>query len=127
MFLDNLFKPRKSEQELKEETEELGRLVFPLGDGQRAKIEALLKEIDSKKIDQIDLLICFIAGKKQYLKEGSLGFVYRKAMGSNATLTKQQGKEIAALVALDSKAETLEQLPTIEQIRAYAQQLEVEG
>lgn len=110
----------KSEAELREETEALAKLIFPFGEEHRERIKAVLKEIDPKKLDEIDLMMYFIAGKKQYLRDENLGAVFEIARRGHALLTPEQAKEVAALVALDAKNTSPDTLPSIEEVRAYA-------
>ena len=115
----------KSKEQIQQELEAYGKLIFPLGDQHKERIRALLFQIDNKKLDQIDLMVGFIEGKQRYLDNRNIAEIYRLIQRKQARLSPEQIRNIIALIILDTQCDQINQLPTLAQIQNFAKSIDI--
>lgn len=125
-MFENWFTPGKGRKRMKEEVDALNQLIFPYGPEHKERIEALLHEIDGKKLNKTSIMISFIEGKQRHLGGESLLSVYRTVGKSPAGFRDTQIRQIVALIVLDAGSGGLENLPEFPQVEEYARTLTIE-
>ena len=115
----------KSKEQIQKEREKLKNKIFPFGDPHQDKIRAILGQIDSRKLNQIDLMLSFIEGKEQYLEDQSIDAIVHLIKKKPARFNLEQTKNIIALIILDAKAIEIDQLPTLTEVQDFAATLEM--
>ena len=115
----------KSRREIEEEQAKYEKEIFPLGDQQKQNIKDLLFQIDSKKLYQSERMIGYIEGKQSYQKNRDLNRVYKLIQDKKAMLTREQIRELIALIILDVRCDSIDKLPQLAQAKNLARSLDL--
>ncbi|MDP4109957.1 MAG: hypothetical protein Q8878_08025 [Bacillota bacterium] len=115
----------KSKEQIEAEREAFEKSVFPFGSEQKDKIEELLSHFYEKKNKKIDFMLAFIQGKQLYLKDRDLAPIRSMLKNMPVRFTDEQIRQIISLVILDSDVASLSEYPAAEQVKAYAEKLEI--
>ena len=113
--------PFKSKEKMEKEQRDFEQRVFPFGEGQRDKAQAVLVQLSTGKQSIQEMMFAFIHAKDNYTQEEDAD----KALArSNAVMDKLRWRKIQdrqlvqALLLLDLSAPSLEEYPTAEQVQA---------
>ncbi len=115
--------PFKSKEQQDKEQQEFSARVFPLGEGQREKALAVLRQVASPKLRDSELLFAFISTKDRYVQNDCSPEALEKArvqLNRLRWMKKPDTDMVLALVRLDSLAESLEDYPSADAVRAAA-------
>ncbi|MDR2903203.1 MAG: hypothetical protein LBU77_01660 [Clostridiales bacterium] len=114
-FLDELFVSRE-ERERKENA--YMKKVLPLGPGQKEAALALLKPLIGAVISDPELFYFFLVAKERFLDEKKLPEI-RRYLKKHGSFKDHDIKTIISVAVLDSRAESVEAYPSLEDVKAF--------
>lgn len=118
--------PFKTKEQMERERKEFESRVFPLGPEQKDIALAILKQLLVRpKLKDNEKLYAYISAKDKYAYHGDDGGVEyaQSALRKQKWLNEEEIRLVLALVMLDTKATSLEEYPSIEEIQVLGRTL----
>lgn len=117
--------PFKSQEQIKRERKDFEKRVFPLGEPERLAVEEVLKTLLEGKLQASEKLFAFISAKDQYTQAdpdipGEDVKTARRALNKQHWLSDEAKDMILAFIKLESKITSLDDMPSVEMVRATA-------
>jgi hypothetical protein len=117
--------PFQSKEDRERKAKEFEDRVFPFGvEAQRNAVTALLKELGtSPKAQTQDLLYAYISAKDKYVLKGkdeNAFSIARQQVTKLKWVEASDRRIILAMIKLDTDIQSLENYPTADEIRTYA-------